>query len=50
MPVGTVTEAFKPDCLQALVVEFIATFLFIFTGVGAAMATGKPPILIIYEH
>ena len=38
-------EAIQPDCLQALVVEFICTFLFVFAGVGAAMATGKSYIL-----
>ncbi|KAH6760603.1 tonoplast intrinsic protein 4 [Perilla frutescens var. hirtella] len=39
--IGNVTEAFQLDCLQALVVEFITTFLFIFAGVGAAMGTDK---------
>ncbi|KAL0311974.1 UNVERIFIED_CONTAM: Aquaporin TIP4-1 [Sesamum radiatum] len=37
---GSLREAFLPDCLQALVVEFICTFLFVFAGVGAAMASG----------
>ncbi|KAJ1375342.1 hypothetical protein SESBI_51123, partial [Sesbania bispinosa] len=30
---GTTREATQPDCIQALVVEFIATFLFVFAGV-----------------
>ncbi|KAL8537208.1 hypothetical protein ACS0TY_012402 [Phlomoides rotata] len=38
---GSVGEAYQPDCLQALVVEFISTFLFVFAGVGAAMASDK---------
>ncbi|XP_051151547.1 aquaporin TIP4-1 [Andrographis paniculata] len=38
---GTFQEAYQPDCLRALVVEFIATFLFVFAGVGAAMASDK---------
>ncbi|XP_057799627.1 aquaporin TIP4-1 [Salvia miltiorrhiza] len=39
--VGNAAEAYQPDTLQALVVEFICTFLFVFAGVGAAMATDK---------
>ncbi|MED6174707.1 Tap42 interacting protein [Stylosanthes scabra] len=38
---GTTREATQPDCIQALVVEFIATFLFVFAGVGSAMAADK---------
>lgn len=38
---GTTTEALQPDCIKALVVEFICTFLFVFAGVGSAMATDK---------
>ncbi|XP_057477816.1 aquaporin TIP4-1-like [Actinidia eriantha] len=38
---GTGREATQPDCIQALIVEFICTFLFVFVGVGAAMATDK---------
>lgn len=38
---GTSTEALQPDCIKALVVEFICTFLFVFAGVGSAMATDK---------
>ncbi|KAL8138593.1 hypothetical protein V2J09_004594 [Rumex salicifolius] len=34
---GNTREATQPDCLQALVVEFICTFLFVFVGVGSAM-------------
>uniref|UniRef100_A0A5B7CBZ5 Putative aquaporin TIP4-1 n=1 Tax=Davidia involucrata TaxID=16924 RepID=A0A5B7CBZ5_DAVIN len=38
---GNAREALQVDCLQALVVEFICTFLFVFAGVGSAMATNK---------
>ncbi|KAL1291126.1 hypothetical protein HN51_059680 [Arachis hypogaea] len=38
---GTTREATQPDCIRALVVEFIATFLFVFTGVASAMAAEK---------
>ncbi|GFS40243.1 tonoplast intrinsic protein 4;1 [Actinidia rufa] len=38
---GTGREATQPDCIQALIVEFICTFLFVFVGVGAAIATDK---------
>ncbi|KAL3498465.1 hypothetical protein ACH5RR_041197 [Cinchona calisaya] len=34
-------EVVQPDCLQALIVEFICTFLFVFAGVGSAMAADK---------
>jgi aquaporin TIP len=37
---GTTREATQPDCIQALIVEFIATFLFVFAGVGSAMTAG----------
>jgi aquaporin TIP len=37
---GTAREATQPDCIQALIVEFIATFLFVFAGVGSAMTAG----------
>ncbi|GAB4837242.1 MIP aquaporin (TC 1.A.8) [Ancistrocladus abbreviatus] len=37
---GTTGEATQPDCMKALVVEFICTFLFVFAGVGSAMAVG----------
>lgn len=39
--VGHGREVVQSDCLQALIVEFICTFLFVFAGVGAAMATDK---------
>ncbi|KAA8521817.1 hypothetical protein F0562_012490 [Nyssa sinensis] len=39
--IGNGREALQVDCLQALVVEFICTFLFVFAGVGSAMATDK---------
>nr|AIA82918.1 AQPTIP [Gentiana rigescens] len=38
---GSFQEAIQPDCIQALVVEFICTFLFIFAGVGAAITADK---------
>lgn len=38
---GTSQEAAQPDCIRALVVEFITTFLFVFAGVGTAIAAGK---------
>ncbi|OIW21065.1 hypothetical protein TanjilG_28511 [Lupinus angustifolius] len=38
---GSTQEITKPDCIQALVVEFIATFLFVFTGVASAMVVDK---------
>lgn len=38
--IGSRDEAAQPDCLKALVVEFITTFLFVFAGVGSAMAAG----------
>ncbi|WOG89471.1 hypothetical protein DCAR_0208709 [Daucus carota subsp. sativus] len=38
---GSSAEALQPDCFKALVVEFICTFLFVFAGVGSAMATDK---------
>ena len=37
---GTTREATQPDCIKALVVEFVTTFLFVFAGVGSAMAAG----------
>jgi len=37
---GSAREATRPDCIQALVVEFIATFLFVFVGVASSMLTG----------
>ncbi|OMO91047.1 Major intrinsic protein [Corchorus olitorius] len=33
---GTRQEATQPDCLKALVVEFITTFIFVFIGVASA--------------
>ncbi|KAI4337492.1 hypothetical protein L6164_015902 [Bauhinia variegata] len=38
---GTAAEAAKPDVIQALVVEFITTFLFVFAGVGSAITADK---------
>ncbi|PON73235.1 Tonoplast intrinsic protein [Parasponia andersonii] len=38
---GTRQEAAQPDCIRALIVEFIATFFFVFAGVGSAMASDK---------
>lgn len=44
---GNGREAIQRDCLQALVVEFIVTFLFVFAGVGSAMAAGTPFFLVL---
>nr|ACU19038.1 unknown [Glycine max] len=38
---GSTREATQPDCIQALIVEFIATFLFVFVGVGSSMVVDK---------
>ncbi|KVH90349.1 aquaporin TIP4-1 [Cynara cardunculus var. scolymus] len=39
--IGSIHEVTKPDCIHALIVEFIVTFIFIFAGVGSAMTTEK---------
>ncbi|XP_047322081.1 aquaporin TIP4-1-like [Impatiens glandulifera] len=39
--VGSAREATQVDCIHALIVEFICTFLFVFAGVGSAMAADK---------
>ncbi|KAJ7545547.1 hypothetical protein O6H91_09G124600 [Diphasiastrum complanatum] len=39
--VGSASEASHPDALKAALAEFIATFLFVFAGVGSAIAYGK---------
>ncbi|KAK4774774.1 hypothetical protein SAY86_009709 [Trapa natans] len=38
---GSSREAAQLDCIKALVIEFIATFLFVFAGVGSAMAADR---------
>ncbi|EOY29729.1 hypothetical protein QUC31_020628 [Theobroma cacao] len=38
---GTSREAAQTDCIKALVVEFVTTFLFVFVGVGTSMAAGE---------
>ncbi|KAK1285873.1 putative aquaporin TIP4-3 [Acorus calamus] len=38
---GHHSEAREPDCVRALVAEVVCTFLFVFAGVGSAMAAGK---------
>ncbi|EXB93369.1 Aquaporin TIP4-1 [Morus notabilis] len=38
---GTTREAAQPDCIRALIVEFIVTFLFVFAGVGTAITADK---------
>ncbi|GAB2275712.1 Belongs to the MIP aquaporin (TC 1.A.8) [Dionaea muscipula] len=38
---GTIREVRERGCLNALIVEFISTFLFVFAGVGSAMAADK---------
>lgn len=37
---GTHSEATQPDCVRAVLAEAVLTFLFVFAGVGAAMAAG----------
>ncbi|KAG0484729.1 hypothetical protein HPP92_008621 [Vanilla planifolia] len=39
--VGHHDEARQPDCIRAVVAEIVLTFLFVFAGVGSAMAAGK---------
>lgn len=34
-------EASDAGCVRAVLAEFILTFLFVFAGVGSAMATGR---------
>ncbi|XP_050215266.2 aquaporin TIP4-1-like [Mercurialis annua] len=41
LALGTRREATQPDCIKALIVEFITTFIFVFVGVGSAMAANK---------
>ncbi|KAF9612753.1 hypothetical protein IFM89_003763 [Coptis chinensis] len=38
---GSAGEVTQPDCIRALVAEFICTFLFVFAGVGSAMTANK---------
>ncbi|XP_022756348.1 aquaporin TIP4-1-like [Durio zibethinus] len=38
---GTSREAVQPDCIKALVVEFVTTFLFVFAGVGTSVAADE---------
>ncbi|KAF3328776.1 putative aquaporin TIP4-3 [Carex littledalei] len=38
---GNHSEAAQPDCVRAVLAEVVLTFLFVFAGVGAAMAAGK---------
>ncbi|KAI4377651.1 hypothetical protein MLD38_015245 [Melastoma candidum] len=38
---GSIREATQPDCIRALVIEYVVTFLFVFIGVGTAMASNK---------
>ncbi|KAF5748259.1 putative tonoplast intrinsic protein [Tripterygium wilfordii] len=38
---GSHQEAIQPDCIKALVVEFITTFLFVFAGVGSAITADR---------
>jgi hypothetical protein len=48
---GTSQEATKPNCIQALIVEFIVTFLYIFAGVGSATAmAARMYLLAIYSN
>lgn len=41
--IGTAREIVQPDCIQALIVEFIVTFLFMFVGVGSVITVGAIP-------
>ncbi|OWM86609.1 aquaporin TIP4-1 [Punica granatum] len=48
---GSSQEAAQPDFIKALIVEFIATFLFVFAGVGSAMAADRleaPPLVGLF--
>jgi aquaporin TIP len=45
---GTTREATQPDCIKALIVEFITTFLFVFAGVGSAMAAGISFFILLF--
>lgn len=38
---GSHHEAAQADCLRAVLAEIVLTFLFVFAGVGSAMASGK---------
>ncbi|KAJ4752543.1 Aquaporin TIP4-1 [Rhynchospora pubera] len=38
---GNHSEAAQPDCVRAVLAEVALTFLFVFAGVGSAMAAGK---------
>lgn len=37
---GNHHEAAEPGCIRAVLAEVVLTFLFVFAGVGAAMAAG----------
>lgn len=39
--IGSSQEITEPDCVKALVVEFICTFFFVFAAVGSSMAAAK---------
>ena len=39
--VGRVGEATEADSVRAIVAELVCTFLFVFAGVGSAMAVGN---------
>lgn len=45
---GSAAEATDPDCLRALVAEFICTFLFVFAGVGTAMTASNSLLLYLF--
>lgn len=46
---GTSGEVAQPDCIRALVVEFITTFLFVFVGVGSAITASNYHIQLPYQ-
>jgi hypothetical protein len=50
---GTVGDSFSASSIRAYVAEFIATLLFVFAGVGSAIAFGEyivPAILVTCGH
>ena len=46
---GNHNEAAQPDCVHAVLAEVVLTFLFVFAGVGAAMASGMFLYTFVYQ-
>lgn len=46
---GNHNEAAQPDCVRAVLAEVVLTFLFVFAGVGAAMASGMFLYTFVYQ-